>query len=101
MQTNRVYVGARLAAAAIESGLRGLPEVTEVSVVSDGAADVSRCEVRGTFDRDLVGAIDRLAREKNWELTQLHEATYSLEDTFIALTRRSRETREAGRRGVA
>ena len=45
--------------------------------------------MRGPFESDLVGAVDRLARGRSWDLTQLHEATFSLEDTFISLTRRT------------
>ncbi|MCB1182796.1 ATP-binding cassette domain-containing protein [bacterium] len=103
MGSNRVRVGARQFADAVETDLRGLAEVTGVAPLlrPAGEPDGCRFEVRGPFDRDLVGAIDRLAREKGWELTELHEATFSLEDTFIALTRRAREAREAARKGVA
>ncbi len=93
MKTNRVYVGARQSGDAVESDLRGLSEVSEVSpaeMTNDGGC---RFEVRGPFGQDLVGAIDKLARDKSWELTELHEATFSLEDTFISLTRRARENR--------
>ncbi len=97
MGTNRVYVGARQFADVVEPSLRGLAQVSEVSPLStDGEG--CRFEVRGSFEHDLVGAIDQLAREQKWELTQLHQATFSLEDTFIALTRRARD---AHQRGVA
>jgi len=86
MGTNRVFVGLGADAASVETALRDLPEVTEVKPLTGGG---SRFEVRGPFDTDLVGALDRLARARGWDLTQLHEATFSLEDTFIALTKRS------------
>jgi len=103
MGTNRVFIGARQAAATVEGDLRSLSEVAEVHAVTDANAGADECrfEVRGPFDQDLVGAIHRLARERNWELTQLHQATYSLEDTFIALTRRAGAERARGYRGVA
>jgi ABC-2 type transport system ATP-binding protein len=103
METNRVFVGARQDAAAIETGLRGLAEVTEVHALPAVAGDErgAHFEVRGPFDQDLVAAIDKLARSQSWSLTQLHQATFSLEDTFIALTRRARAARAAGQRGVA
>ena len=103
MRTNRVFVGARQFADAVEAGLRGVAAVNSVKPLPLAGADTEGCrfEVRGPFDQDLVGAIDRLARENAWELTQLHEATFSLEDTFIELTRRAREERGAARRGVA
>ena len=41
------------------------------------------------FDRDLLGAISRLAHDRSWQLCELREANFSLEDTFIALTKKS------------
>jgi ABC-2 type transport system ATP-binding protein len=99
MGTNRIFVGIREDAASVESALRDLPEVTEVSPLPSTAG--CRFEVRGSFDIDLVGAVGRLARERSWDLTQLNEAAYSLEDTFISLTRRSRERGHGDLRGVA
>jgi ABC-type multidrug transport system ATPase subunit len=87
MGTNRVFVGIRQDAAPVETALRELSEVTEVLPLPAGEG--CRFEVRGPFETDLVGAVDRLARSRSWDLTQLHEATFSLEDTFISLTRRT------------
>jgi ABC-2 type transport system ATP-binding protein len=87
MGTNRVFVGVREDGVTVEAALRELAEVTEVVPLSaDGGC---RFEVRGPFDTDLVGAVDRLVRGRGWDLTQLNEATFSLEDTFIALTKRA------------
>ena len=98
MGSNRVYVGVRASAAEVANGLRGLDAVDTVDTLSAG--DTARFEVRGAFSRDLVAAVEGLARAQSWQLTELHEAPYSLEDTFIALTRRAHE--QAGtRRGVA
>ncbi len=98
MGTNRVFVGIREDGTAVEAALRELAEVTEVRPLpADGGC---RFEVRGPFDTDLVGAVDRLVRGRGWDMTQLHEDTFSLEDTFISLTRR---TADSGRdlKGVA
>ena len=51
----------------------------------------ARFEIRGPFGSDLAAQVANLAREQGWNLTELHEARYTLEDTFIALTRRSQE----------
>ncbi len=93
MKTNRVFVGARQFGDAVETDLRALSAVSEVSPAPKASNDGCRFEVRGPFGQDLVGAIDKLARDRSWELTELHEATFSLEDTFIALTRSARENR--------
>ena len=92
MGSNRVFVSTRGEAVGVENALRGLPQVSELK--SLGAGGDCRFEARGSFDDDLVGAIERLAREHHWQLTELHEAPYSLEDTFIALTRRARGLKE-------
>lgn len=92
MGSNRVFVGARADAGAVETALRGLPQVTELKALRGG--DGCRFEARGPFSDDLVGSIERLARREGWQLSELHEAPYSLEDTFIALTRRARGLKE-------
>jgi ABC-2 type transport system ATP-binding protein len=99
MGSNRLYLGTRQDAATVEAALRALPEVAAVTALA--AAAGCRFEVRGPFDQDLIGAVDRLARANGWDLTQLNQATFSLEDTFIALTRRARDQRTAGLKGVA
>jgi ABC-2 type transport system ATP-binding protein len=100
METNRVFVGFRAESDAVESALRELPEVSEVRPL-EAAAEGCRFEVRGPFESDLVGALDRLGRSRNWDFTQLNEATFSLEDTFISLTRRAADGRSDNMRGVA
>lgn len=92
MGSNRVYVGARADAVAVEAALRSLPAISELRPLP--AADGCRFEARAPFSEDLVGAVERLARGGGWQLTELHEAPYSLEDTFIALTRRARGLKE-------
>jgi ABC-2 type transport system ATP-binding protein len=95
MGTNRVFLGLRADADAATTALGNESAVAEVRPL--GTIDGScRFEVRGQFDADLAGSLVRLAAGKNWELTELHESPFSLEDTFIALTERSR-----GRKGVA
>jgi ABC-2 type transport system ATP-binding protein len=89
MGTNRVFIGIRQEADSVEPALRELPEVMEVHSLP--ADEGCRFEVRGSFDSDLVGAVGRLAHSRNWDLTQLHEAAFSIEDTFISLTRRARD----------
>ena len=95
MGSNRVYLGVRGGAEPIAQRLRELDAVDTVDTLR--ADEVARFEVRGPFARDLVAAVEGLARSEDWQLTELHEAPFSLEDTFIALTERSRDQK----RGVA
>ena len=69
-------------------GLAGVDSVTRL----DGS--LPRYEVRGRFEADIVGSISRTARDKGWELIELHESRYTLEDTFIALTRQTADRQE-------
>jgi ABC-2 type transport system ATP-binding protein len=97
MGSNRLYAGLRHDADEAERALRELPELDETIRLPGGGDGAARFELRGAFGADLAGAVARLARERGWELCELHEATYSLEDTFIALTR----TGSAPRKEVA
>jgi ABC-2 type transport system ATP-binding protein len=94
MGTNRIYVGVRGESAQIQPALAGLPYVTELRPLADAPAGTCRFELRGAFQDDLVGAIASAARERGWPLLELHESRYTLEDTFIALTRKSRGHRK-------
>ena len=95
----RLFLGLRRRADGVEDALRRLPEVAAVKPLETDAG--CRFEISGPFDRDLVGAVDRLVRQEGWELAELRPAFFSLEDTFIALTRRSHAERAARMRGVA
>jgi ABC-2 type transport system ATP-binding protein len=89
MGSNRVYLAARQDGTAVATAVGALPSVAETRPL---AAEIGcRLEVRGPFEADLLDDLHRLSREQGWDLTELHEAPYSLEDTFIALTRRSQE----------
>ncbi len=87
-----IHVGVRLAegadgSEAIEESLRQLPVVTEVGILP--SADNVRFELRGDFADDLVGSVYELARTRNWNLDELHQVTYSLEETFNSLNRQA------------
>ncbi len=85
MGTNRIYAAVRQDADTVESALRKLPGAASVAR-QDSRGGAARFEIRGGFEHDLAAAVSRLARERAWELVELHESRFSLEDTFIALT---------------
>jgi len=97
MGVNRLFTRLRHDAAEVENALQEMSESQEVIRLDGGTEAATRFEVRGAFDKDLAGAVSRLARERSWELLELHESRFSLEETFIALTRQS----QTGRKGVA
>lgn len=51
------------------------------------ADESGRFELRGDFDTDFIPALSALVRERQWNITELHDSPFNLEDTFIALTR--------------
>jgi len=99
MGSDRVFLGVQQDAATVESELRALNAVEEVHALP--AESGCRFEVRGSFAHDLTGELAILATGRGWQLTELHPAPFSLEDTFIALTRRALAGGDQGSRGVA
>jgi len=97
MGDNRVFVSVRQPAAEVEPALRGLPALTALHALPAAEAGASRFELRAPFVHDLTGAVAALAAERGWVLSELHESRFSLEDTFIALTRAAVRTGAAGK----
>jgi ABC-2 type transport system ATP-binding protein len=97
MGANRLYASLGHDAGEVEAALRELRETREVIRLSGGDDSIARFEIRGDFEHDLVKAVFHLARDRNWDLKELHESSYSLEETFIALTHRA----QPGRKEVA
>ena len=73
--------------------LRDLPGLSGLKTL-DAADGTSRFELRAPFQQDLVGAVANAAVQHGWQLGELHESRFTLEDTFIALTRAASQTRE-------
>ena len=93
MSENRIFVALRQPADEVERALRDLPALSNLRSAGD-VDGASRFELRAPFSSDLVGDVARLARDRGWDLVELHESRYSLEDTFIALTRAAGSHRE-------
>jgi ABC-2 type transport system ATP-binding protein len=89
MVTNRVYFAVDQDASSVETALGSLNAVEAIKPLS--VATGCRFEVRAEFDTDLVSALVGLAAERGWQLKELSEAPYSLEDTFISFIQRSQQ----------
>lgn len=89
MGDNRVFVTLKVDPAQAEAALSELPGLTSLKALGD-----NRFELRAPFQQDLVGGVAQLASRHDWPLAELHESRYSLEDTFIALTRAASKSRE-------
>lgn len=95
-----VHVGIRLpegtsASETIEESLRDLPVVTAIGILP--SENSVRFELRGDFSDDIVGAVYKLARSHDWDLEELHQVTYSLEETFNSLNRQALGNNQPGR----
>ncbi len=89
MVTNRVYFAVDQDTSSVETALGSLNAVEAIKPLS--VATGCRFEVRAKFDTDLVSALVGLAAEHGWQLKELSEAPYSLEDTFISFIQRSQK----------
>ncbi len=87
MGSNRVFLTFDEVPADLEAELGALPGFD--ALLGMGDAEPGRYELRGDFGTDLVGALGELALAKSWRLRELHESPFSLEDTFIALTKQA------------
>jgi ABC-type multidrug transport system ATPase subunit len=95
MGSNRIYLSCRADGETAAAALRELPELESAALLAD-AGGVARFELRAPFGREVTGPVGRLVNGQGWELLELHESRFSLEDTFIALTRQERGGREVG-----
>ncbi len=82
MGNNRVTLGLDEVPDNLEAALTEVEGVEKVVPM-----DEHRFEVFGSFEVDLASTVAATAREKGWKLHELHEDPFSLEETFIALTR--------------
>jgi gliding motility-associated transport system ATP-binding protein len=89
MVTNRVFFGVLQDAAVVESALTSLAGVTSAKPLPVESG--SRFEVRSEFGGNLVGDLAQLALQNGWDLQELNEAPYSLEDTFISFIQQSQK----------
>ena len=91
MGSNRLRVG-------LAGAPEGAAEILAAAQGVDSAVDLDGSgsfELRGSFEADLTGAVAALAAQQGWTLRELHEQPFSLEDTFIALTRQAEAGEEA------
>lgn len=94
MGDNRVYVGVRGPAAEVQNELRGIAGLSDLRLLSEPSPGTCRFELHAPFAQDLTADVAELAHRRNWTLTELHESRFSLEDTFIALTRAASARRD-------
>jgi ABC-2 type transport system ATP-binding protein len=82
METNRLFVTINSSSAF--EGLNGIEGVESVTDLGE-----NRFEIRAPFDLDLRSNIVDLSNTNQWQLLEIQESRFSLEDTFIALNQQS------------
>ncbi len=84
-ETTRVRVGLCLDKSEAESALKSIDGVTGCDVVNEKEG-ASFFTLTGKDGGQMIKEIGNLALQKNWQIAQLAEAPYTLEETFLALT---------------
>ncbi len=94
MKKQRIELSLMAGREDVERSLRGLvdPENTHF-VKEDGG--IVRFQIEAEHDKNILQMVNELAHSKNWEVRELLDAPYTLEETFLALTE------PEGKRGAA
>ncbi len=87
MGSNRLLLGFDAVPDDLRSALGGLAGFQALLPLGEQAP--GRFELRGDFANDLAGGVAALAQTRGWRLRELAESPFSLEDTFIALTKQA------------
>jgi ABC-2 type transport system ATP-binding protein len=82
---NAVQLSIRADGADLDHALNGLEDVASVEML-DSAGDARRLRVFAREGRSIVGEISRLARERQWEIDELHVEEGRLDEVFRSIT---------------
>jgi ABC-2 type transport system ATP-binding protein len=79
----------------VKGALGGLVEAKRIDFISaeDGT---SKFRVEADFDKELLPKINEVIKRKGWVVKELHDVPFSLEETFLALTRKETRPRQGG-----
>ena len=85
MKRQRVEVAVPVGRKELESALGGLMDAKKVDFHSATEGE-ARFRVEAGHGTDILKQISALAREKGWEVGELRDVPYTIEETFLALT---------------
>jgi ABC-2 type transport system ATP-binding protein len=85
MKRRRVEVAVPVGRKELESALGGLMDAKRVDFHSATEGE-TRFRVEAGHGTDILKQIGALVREKGWEVGELRDVPYTLEETFLALT---------------
>jgi ABC-2 type transport system ATP-binding protein len=95
MKRQRIEVMVRADAKEVETALAGLEAARGVRCVGhdDGNA---RFQVEAGYDANILRDVGEIVRGKGWDLLELTDKPFSLEETFLALTEAEEGARRKG-----
>ncbi len=85
MKKQRIELSIMAGREDVEHSLRGLVDPKNTHFVKEDGGIV-RFRIEAEHDKNILQMINELAHSKNWEVRELLDAPYSLEETFLALT---------------
>ena len=85
-------LSAKAAASEVEPKLRSLPWVEAVRLLDPVKPGTSRFEVVGQRENEIEEDLFRLAVANHWVLTELHTSAVSLEQVFLQLTTKEKQS---------
>ena len=85
MKRQRVEVAVAAGREEAKRALGGLADAKDIRPVKSGEGTARFC-VEADFKSAILGQIDGLMHEKGWQVTELVDRPFTLEETFLALT---------------
>lgn len=81
-----VYIAVTSAKKDFEAALKDLPGITDLSYDSTTPRGVVGCHLYHNPKDDIVAALNRMVRDRKWDVLEFHRERLSLEESFIRLT---------------
>ncbi|MBN2414713.1 ATP-binding cassette domain-containing protein [bacterium] len=82
-----VYIAVRSAKKDFETAVKDLPGISDLSYDSTTPRGVVGCHLYHNPKDDIVAALNRIIRDRKWDVLEFHRERLSLEESFIRLTR--------------
>lgn len=85
MEGHRVEAALTAGREDVEQAFRGLVDAKDLKFIEDGS-EITRFQIQTNSEKDLIKMISELASNKGWNVRELLDRPYTLEETFLALT---------------
>ena len=82
-----VYIAVKSSKKDFEAALKGLSSIMDISYDSTMPRGVVGCHLYHDPKDDIVAALNKVIRDRKWDILEFHRERLSLEESFIRLTR--------------